>query len=70
MSEPGRGVLQYATDVEGILLIQLPLHRVVNDIFPCLVQFIISADDMFIIIALPDRYAGGGAYYIKGSSKN
>ena len=64
----GNGV---ATGGTWIVAVGLPFCRVVHDIFPDAVQFIVVADDMFPIIALPqwlprriadlvDPFGGGG----------
>jgi hypothetical protein len=39
----------------GIFFVFMPFQRIVPDIFPDCVQFGFIADDVFVIIALPDR---------------
>ena len=43
-----------------VFLIQVPLEGIVGNVFshPC--QFGIVANDAFVIISLPNRFAGGG----------
>jgi len=38
-----------------ILLIQMPAQGIINDVFPYPVERIFVPDNMFIVIALPDR---------------
>jgi hypothetical protein len=47
-----------------MILIHLPSGGISHDVFPDTLQFGIVADDVFIIIALPDGQAGGGAQVI------
>ena len=47
-----------------ILPIHLPLQRIVRDVFADAIQFIFSANHMFLIIALPDRHAERVAQFI------
>jgi len=42
--------------VQGIFYIFIPLERVVDDVLSDTMQFILIADDMFVVITLPSRY--------------
>jgi len=42
-------------DIVRMFVIQLPLGRIVNDIFSDFVQFPVVADNVFIITALPSE---------------
>jgi hypothetical protein len=47
-----------------ILTIQMPPQRVGQDVFADAIEGFLSADDVFVIIALPDRRAGCAAVFI------
>lgn len=44
--------------IRRIFPVQRPFHRVVDNVFSCLGQFLFVADHPFVIIALPDRTTG------------
>ena len=40
------------------------MHGIVHDVFPDCVKTLLAADDVFIIIALPDQSAGRVAHLV------
>ena len=50
--------------IHRIIFILRPLRGVVDDVFPDAVHFLLVADDLFVIISLPDGHAGGVAGYV------
>jgi hypothetical protein len=53
-----------AAGAPGIFTVQMPAARVVDDVTPDGIQGTFMANDVFVIIALPDRCAGGAAYCV------
>jgi len=47
-----------------IFTVHFPLYGIVDDVFPYSVQFVFIADDMFVVIALPEFPTGGAACFI------
>lgn len=56
--------LKRAEVIRRVLLVHLPFHGIVDDIFPDRSQFPVIADNPFEIIALPHRNAGIVAYLV------
>jgi len=55
----GRGGFETRPYECRIVVISVPSRRIVRDIFADLVQVVFVPDDVFIIVALPEMYAGG-----------
>jgi hypothetical protein len=55
---------RFATRSYRIFSVQCPLQRVIHDVFADAVQRFVIADDVFVIIALPQFYAGGITHFI------
>ncbi len=48
----------------GIFPVKFPSLGIVHDVFPDVVERLLVADDVFVIIALPDRNARYVAHFI------
>ena len=48
----------------GVFPVIRPLQGIIDDVFTDAVHRFVVADDMFVIIALPDRNARGATYFI------
>lgn len=48
-------------DMVGVLSIKRPLERVVGDVLANAVEVGVVADDVFVVVALPEGEAGGVA---------